>query len=87
MEIKNIKGKEQQTCLVIATGLLVFWYFTKNEWLIFAAIIIGAVGAFLPGIAKWVNWTWYKIAEVMGWVMSRILLTTIFMRLPHHKRN
>lgn len=78
MEIKDIKGKEQQTCLVIMTGLLLFWYFTKNERLVFAAILIGFIGAFLPGVAKWINWAWYKIAEIMGWVMSRILLTAIF---------
>lgn len=76
--MKKHEGKQQETCLVIVTGLLVIWYFTKNDWLLLAAGTVGFVGAFVPLLAKWVNWAWYKLAEVMGWVMSKVLLTAIF---------
>ena len=74
----NIEGKEQQTCLVIMTGLLVIWWFNWSKWLVLAAAIIGLIGAFLPAIARWINWAWYKLAEGMGWVMSKVLLSIVF---------
>lgn len=78
MHQQNIKGKEQQTCLVILTGLLILWWFNGSKWLVLAAVVIGLVGAFLPPVARWINWAWYKLAEGMGWVMSKVLLTAIF---------
>lgn len=74
----NIEGKHQQTCLVIMTGLLVFWFIYGVKWLVTVAVVIGLIGAFVPVVAKWINWAWYKLAEGMGWVMSKVLLTVIF---------
>ena len=78
MEKINIEGKQQQTCLVIMSGLLIFWLVTGHKWLVTVALIIGLIGAFVPYLATGINWMWYKIAEVMGWVMSKVLLSLIF---------
>jgi hypothetical protein len=72
------KGKYQETCLVIMTGLLVFWFVYHVKVLITIAIAIGIIGAFIPSIAKWIHWAWYKLADGMGWVMSKVLLSAIF---------
>ena len=74
----NNRTKQLETCLVIATGLMVIWAFLKKEELIYAAMIIGVIGAFIPAIAKWIHWVWYKIAELMGNIMSRGLLSAVF---------
>jgi hypothetical protein len=70
--------RKTQTCLVISTGLLVIYLLHPAKPLVWAAIGLGAVGAFLPGLAHWVDWAWYKLAEGMGWVMSKVLLTLVF---------
>lgn len=74
----NSREKQLETCLVIATGLMVIWYFTRKDALIYAAIAVGLIGAFVPALAKWVHWAWYKLAEGMGWVMSKVILTLVF---------
>lgn len=72
------KGDYRETCLVIMSGLLVFWLIYQVKVLVTIALAIGLIGAFLPSIAKWVHWAWYKLADVMGWVMSKVLLSAIF---------
>lgn len=74
----NNRTKQLETCLVIATGLMVFWILFGLKELIYAGIAIGVIGAFIPAIAKWIHWLWYKIAEVMGYIMSRVLLSIVF---------
>ncbi|HHM20804.1 MAG TPA: hypothetical protein ENJ20_02165 [Bacteroidetes bacterium] len=74
----NNREKQLETCLVIATGLMVIWLISRKEEWIYAAVVIGVVGAFIPALAKWVHWLWYKIAEVMGGIMSRVLLSIVF---------
>lgn len=72
------KGNYRETCLVIMTGLLVFWMIYQVKVLVTIAIAIGIIGAFIPTLAGWIHWVWYKIADVMGWVMSKVLLSAIF---------
>ncbi len=78
MNINNSKEKQLETCIVIATGLLVIWYFKRIDWLVYAAIAIGIIGAFIPFLSKWIHWAWYKLAEMMGFVMSKVMLSIVF---------
>ena len=72
------RQKNLETCLVIATGLLLFWLIFDIRELAIAAFVIGIIGAFFDKVAGWVTWIWYKIAEVMGAVMSKVLLSLVF---------
>lgn len=74
----NDRAKQLETCLVIVTGLIVIWLIAKKVEIIYAAIAIGVIGAFIPSIAKWIHWLWYKIAEIMGGIMSKVLLSLVF---------
>lgn len=78
MENAAKKGRPTETCLVIATGLLVIYLLHPARPLIYGAIALGVVGAFVPSVAKWVDWAWYKLSEGMGWVMSRVMLSVVF---------
>lgn len=78
MENPIKKGRPTETCLVIATGLLVIYLLHPAKALIYVAIALGVVGAFIPSLAKWVDRAWYKLAEGMGWVMSKVMLTLVF---------
>ena len=72
------RQKNLETCLVIATGLLLFWLIYEAKPLIIAAFVIGLIGVFFDTVAGWITWVWYKIAEVMGGIMSKVLLSLVF---------
>lgn len=67
-----------KTILVIVTGLVVIgWIFDISGLTKFAAMI-GAVSILIPLAAKGIEWLWFKIAMVLGWINSRILLSVIY---------
>lgn len=86
-EIKNIKESKKDLrkfgitvgiVLLIIAGII-FW----NQGVIY--IYFGIAGAFLvlsgiisPGILRPVNKIWMTLAILMGWVMTRVILTTLF---------
>ncbi len=72
------KEKNLETCLVIVTGLIIFWFIYKIELLLIIAAAIGVIGAFFNSLAHWINWFWYKLADILGFVVSKILLSAIF---------
>ena len=74
----NNRAKELETCIVIMTGLLVFWLIYKVKILIALSIGVGITGAFIPSVAWWIHWAWYKLAEALGYVMSKVLLSVVF---------
>ncbi len=78
MQIVNTREKQIETCLVIVTGLLIFWLIYHVKVLVTIAVAVGIIGAFIPSLARWIHWAWYKLAEVMGFVMSKVLLSLVF---------
>lgn len=70
--------------LVISTGFVVIFLFQlykgtdPNPIFLYIAGAVGIIGVFIPALAKHVNWLWYKIADVMGFVMSKVLLSAVF---------
>jgi len=67
-----------KTILVIVTGLLIIAYIFELAWLSKTAILIGLVSIFVPVAAKGIEWVWLKLAHVLGWINSKILLSIIF---------
>jgi hypothetical protein len=43
-----------------------------------SALILGLIGVFIPVLADKIHWAWMKLAHVMGWVMSKVILTLVF---------
>jgi len=78
MKKPQSRAKNLETCLVIATGLLVVWYFRRWEPLIWVAIGIGLVGLFFDGLAGWITRGWYGLAELLGMVVPKVLLGAVF---------
>ena len=76
--INMSREKQLETCVIIMAGLLVFWFINHYKGLVTIAILIGLIGAFVPALARWIHWAWYKLAEVMGFVMSKVLLSVVF---------
>lgn len=73
-----MREKNLETCLVTATGLILLWFIYELKALLIVGFIIGIIGLFLNPVANWVTWLWYKIADVLGFIVPKILLSTIF---------
>ena len=64
--------------MVICLGLLVFYAFTDVRELLYAAIGVGLISLLSSWIALKISWLWMKLAEGMGWIMSKVILTIVF---------
>jgi hypothetical protein len=66
--------------IVIAAGFLVIGYFTHyaHPWTIWVALGVLLSDIISGEISTRVHWGWMKIAHILGWVQSRILLSIIF---------
>lgn len=63
--------------LVLACGV-VYWFFGKNIYFLVAAGLLTAIGLLLPGLAEKIHWAWMKFGEAVGFVMSKVILTIVF---------
>lgn len=70
--------KIMEGMLTVTVGLLLVGYLFDIPILSKVALGVGLVGLFIPFLAKWIAWTWFKISEGIGAVTSRILLTVTF---------
>jgi Saxitoxin biosynthesis operon protein SxtJ len=69
------KSKAQ---LVIVTGLVVLYFIFESPYLLYAAGAVGVLSIALPVVGDFIVKIWYKIAEGLGWVNSRIILSVLF---------
>jgi hypothetical protein len=71
------KSKAQ---LVIVTGLVVLYFIFKSRYpyLLIAAGAIGVVSIAIPILGDLIVKGWYKLAEILGAINGRILLSIVF---------
>ncbi len=72
-EAEKIKAQ-----LVIVTGLVVMYFIFKSPYFIYAAAAVGILCIAIPAVGDFIVKIWYKIAEGLGWVNSRVILSILF---------
>ncbi|PCH99257.1 MAG: hypothetical protein COB85_00295 [Bacteroidetes bacterium] len=72
------RDKVLEAILVIVTGLLVFYFIFEIDELVYIALVVAVISLLSKWVASKIVWLWYKLSEVMGYVMSRILLSAVF---------
>jgi hypothetical protein len=75
--MSRVKVLETILVLILASGV-VYWWFGKNPYVLLAAGIIGVIGLFIPVLAAKIHWAWMKLAEGIGYVMSKVILAIVF---------
>ena len=86
-EIKNIKSEKSDlrkfgitvgTILMIIAGFL-FWN-EKESFQIFLKVgtILFVLGIAIPVILKPIYWIWMIFATILGWIMTRVILSLLF---------
>lgn len=61
----------------MVTGLLVLAAIFDDETPAYLALLVGLL-SFVPPVGHRMVWGWYKLAERLGWLNSRILLSLIY---------
>ncbi|HEV7382010.1 MAG TPA: SxtJ family membrane protein [Dyadobacter sp.] len=64
--------------LVIVTGLVVLYFIFKSEYFLIAAGIVGVISIAIPVAGDLIVKGWYKLAEILGAINGRILLSVVF---------
>ena len=59
-------------------AMIVIGYLAKIPNLYLLAIATGAIGLFIPFLATWITFLWLSFSELLGGVMSKILLSLVF---------
>ena len=86
-EIKNIKSKKSDIrkfgitisiILMIIAGFL-FWK-EKESYQIFLTVgtILFVLGILVPAVLKPIYWIWMIFATILGWMMTRVILSLLF---------
>lgn len=86
-EIKNIKSEKSDLrkfgitiglFLVILAGLL-FWRGRASfEIFLISGLVLLVFGLIIPVVLKPVYWIWMVLAVILGWIMTRVILTLLF---------
>jgi len=72
------RPNSKEVVLVIVVGLLIVSRIFSIDNLVYVAIIIGVLGALSSALSDKMAWVWFKIADALGYIMSRVMLTLIF---------
>ncbi len=70
--------KTNQTMLVLVTGTIVLFFIFKLKWLLIIGIVLGFIGMFMPRPSRTIAIYWFKLAELIGAVVSKVLLSLMF---------
>lgn len=72
------KDKTLEAILVMTTGFLVLYAIYRSEWMLYVAIGAGAIGLFINPLALLLAKGWFKLGELLGFVVSKVVLTLLF---------
>lgn len=64
--------------LVIVIGFIALFFIFKSDYLLYAAFFLGIIFLFVSPLGNLIIKLWFKLAEILGWLNSRILLSIVF---------
>jgi len=72
------KYKQLESVLVIVLGFLVLYLVFEKPVFLWISLGIGFLSLFSDFALAKITWLWYKLAEGLGYVNSRVLLFIVF---------
>jgi hypothetical protein len=72
------KKKVLETSLVLTTAFLVIYILKPNQVFLYLAVAFGFIGIFIKPLAKLIAIAWFKLADVLNYIMSKIVLGIVF---------
>ena len=72
------KTKIVETSLVLTTGFLVVYFIVSNSLFLYLALAFGLIGIFIKPLAKFIAIVWFKLADILNYFVSKIVLGVLF---------
>lgn len=78
------KAIKREAQLVIVTGMLVLYFifhsnrYFDSAWFLYIGTFVGVGSIFIPALGDLIVKGWFKIAEVLGAINGKILLSIVF---------
>jgi predicted membrane protein len=72
------REKNLETILAMCFGFLILHLIFHIKVLLTLSILLAAIGLFSDYLSNKVTWVWLKISELIGAVMGKILMGTVF---------
>lgn len=77
---KATREKELETILTLCVALVVLFFVTKKQhaYYLTLGLLLGLIGMFSTYLTSKISWAWLKVGEMMGAVMSKVILSAVF---------
>jgi hypothetical protein len=75
------KEKTLEAMLVIATGMMLIYFWKQERVFLYIAAATGIAGILIKPLAVFIAAGWYKAGELLGTVVSKVVLTLVFVFL------
>ena len=72
------RTKTLETSLVLTTGFMILFLITGSRLFLYLALAFGITGIFIKPLATYIAIAWFKLADVLNFFVSRIILGTLF---------
>ncbi|HYW96717.1 MAG TPA: SxtJ family membrane protein [Bacteroidales bacterium] len=72
------KAKVKETILTITIGFIALYMAFHHVWMLYVSFGVGLAGLLSGKLAGLIHKGWFKLADLLGYVMSRIVLGTLF---------
>jgi len=72
------KDKILEAILVISTGFLLLFLIYGKVWMIYVSFGAGVAGIFIKPLASLLAKGWYKLGDLLGFVVSKVVLAVLF---------
>lgn len=72
------EAEKLKSILVIVTGFMALGFIFKAQAFYYTALIIGLVTLIVPASQTAILYIWNKMAHILGWINTRILLSLVF---------
>lgn len=76
--MKTEKEKALETLLVLSGAFVILFWKTDKKIFLLLALIFVFIGIASPWLAGKISWVWLKFAELLGAVMSKVILGLVF---------
>ncbi len=70
--------KTLETSLVLTTAFLLVYLITKNDLFLYLSFGFGITGIFIKPLAKYIAVAWFKLADILNFIISKIILGILF---------
>jgi len=78
MKKNKIKSNPSKTMLTISIGMLLVFLFSENKLFLQLSLLIGLIGIISSFLSQKIEFLWFKLAKLLGFVVPNILLSIVF---------